>query len=70
VSQTAFVDGKISHVQIRPHRGFGVERAFDVVRLERDHLADAHGQVDQPLAAVQWSPTQMLAGSMLGGRSA
>jgi len=30
-----------------PTRGCSIERAFDVVRLIRDHRTDAHHQVDQ-----------------------
>ena len=41
-SQAARVYRELLRVQVRPHRGFGVERAFDVVRLVPDHLPDPH----------------------------
>src|SRR5687767_6340647 len=46
----AGVGGELRDVQVGPHRGLAVEGALNVVRLVRQHFADADDEVNKSLA--------------------
>lgn len=45
----ARVGGQAAAIQVHPHRGFSIERAFDVVGLVGEHLTDANDEVRDSL---------------------
>ena len=45
----ACVCGQAAAIQVHPHRGFAIERAFDVVGLVGEHLTDANDEVRESL---------------------